>query len=46
MEEPCLKHGIMKTVKVGEATLRLVMLGELIGLYTEYLTKNPDLFYA
>jgi len=46
MEEPCLKHGIMKTVKVGEATLKLLRIGELVNLYTEYLKKNPDLFYA
>lgn len=46
MEEPCLKHGIMKTVKVGEATLKLVKLRELIDLYVEYLKKNPDLFYG
>jgi len=45
MEEPCLQKGIMKTVKVGEGTLKLVRLRELIDLYTEYLTKNPDLFY-
>ena len=45
MEEPCLKHGIMKTVKVGEATLKLVKLRELIDFYVEYLKKNPDLFY-
>jgi aminoglycoside N3'-acetyltransferase len=45
LEEPCLKHRIMKIVKVGEATLRLVRLRELIDLYTEYLTNNPDLFY-
>jgi len=46
MEEPCLEHGITKTVRVGEATLKLVRLRELIDLYTEYLTKNPDLFYG
>lgn len=46
MEEPCRKHKIMKTVKVGEATLRLVKLRELIDLYTEYLKRNPDQFYA
>jgi len=45
MEEPCLRNGIMKTVTVGEATLKLVRLRELIDLYTEYLQKNPDLFY-
>jgi len=46
MEEPCLKQGIMKTVKVGEAFLKLLRLRELIDLYTEYLKKNPDLFYG
>jgi len=46
MEEPCLKQGIMKTVKVREAILKLVMLRELIDLYAEYLRKNPDLFYG
>jgi aminoglycoside 3-N-acetyltransferase len=45
LEEPCLKRGIMKTVKVGEAAFRLVRLRELVDLYTEYLTKNPALFY-
>jgi len=45
LEEPCLERGIMKTVKVGEATLRLVKLQELIDLYVEYLKKDPDLFY-
>jgi aminoglycoside 3-N-acetyltransferase len=45
LEEPCREHCIMKTVKVGEATLKLIRLRELIDLYTEYLTKNPDLFY-
>lgn len=46
MEEPCLKHGIMKTVKVGEATLKLVRLKKLVDLYAECLKKNPDLFYT
>jgi len=46
MEEPCLKQGIMKTVKVGGAILKLVRLRDLIDLYTEYLRKNPDLFYG
>ena len=45
LEEPCIKRGIMKTVKVGEAIVKLVRLRELIDLYTEYLTNNPDLFY-
>ncbi len=46
MEKPCQKHKIMKTIKVGEATLKLVKLRELIDLYVEYLRKNPDQFYA
>ncbi len=46
LTEPCLERGIMKTVKVGEATLKLVKLRELIDLYAEYLEKNPDLFYG
>jgi aminoglycoside 3-N-acetyltransferase len=45
LTEPCVKRGIMKTVKVGEATLRLVRLNDLIDLYVEYLKKDPDLFY-
>jgi aminoglycoside N3'-acetyltransferase len=36
----------MRTVKVGEATLRLVRLKELLDLYVEYLRKDPDLFYV
>jgi len=46
LTEPCVKRGIMKSVKVGEATLRLVRLRELIDLYVEYLKKDPDLFYG
>jgi len=46
MEEPCLKHKKMKTVKVGKATLKLVKLKDLINLYTEHLRRNPDIFYA
>ena len=45
MEEPCQKHKIMETINVGEATLKLVRLRELIDLYAEYLRKNPDQFY-
>jgi aminoglycoside 3-N-acetyltransferase len=45
MTQPCLKRGIMKTVKVGEASLKLVKLKELIDLYVEYLKKDPHLFY-
>jgi len=46
MEEPCLKHKIMKTVKVGKAILKLVGLKDLINLYTEHLRRSPDLFYT
>ena len=46
MEKPCRKRKIMKTIKVGEATMKLVRLRELIDLYVEYLRKNPDHFYA
>jgi len=45
MEEICIKHGIMKTVKIGETTVKLLRLRELIDLYAEYLQKDPDLFY-
>jgi len=41
LEEPCQKHKRMKTIKVGEATLKLVRLRELIDLYVEYLRKTP-----
>jgi aminoglycoside 3-N-acetyltransferase len=46
LEGPCLEREIMKTVKVGKATLKLIRLRELIDLYVEYLRKNPDLFYS
>jgi len=46
LTQPCLERGIMKTVKVGNASLKLVRLRELIDLYVEYLEKNPDLFYS
>jgi aminoglycoside N3'-acetyltransferase len=45
MEKPCLDRGMMKTVKVGNATLKLLKLKDLVDLYTEYLQKNPDIFY-
>ncbi|MFP3984570.1 MAG: aminoglycoside N(3)-acetyltransferase [Candidatus Bathyarchaeia archaeon] len=45
LTQPCIERGIMTTIKVGEATLRLVKLRKLINLYVEYLQKNPDLFY-
>lgn len=45
LTQPCIERGIMKTVKVGKATLRLVKLRELIDLYVEHLERNPDIFY-
>jgi aminoglycoside 3-N-acetyltransferase len=45
LTQPCIERGIMKTVKVGGATLRLVKLRELVDLYVEYLERNPDRFY-
>jgi aminoglycoside 3-N-acetyltransferase len=45
LTKPCLERGIMKTVRVGEASLKLVKLKELIDLYVEYLEGDPDLFY-
>ncbi len=45
MEEPCLRKGIMKVATVGEATLKLLRLRDLIDLYAEYLRTNPDRFY-
>lgn len=46
MEKPCKEHGIMKTVTIGEAKVKLLRLSELIDLYAEYLGKNPELFYT
>jgi aminoglycoside N3'-acetyltransferase len=46
MKQPCLEHGIMKTVRIGEATVKLLRLRELINLYTEYLQRNSDYFYG
>ena len=45
LTNPCIERGKMKTVKVGEATLELVKLRELIDLFVEYLKMDPDLFY-
>lgn len=45
MEAPCRKHGIMKITEIGESTVKLLKLRELIDLYADYLRKNPDLFY-
>lgn len=46
MEHLCLKHKIMKTTTVGEATLKLVKLKELIDLYEKHLKEDPDPFYT
>ena len=43
LTQPYLERRIMKT-KVGKATLRLVKTREPVGLYTEHLKKDPDLF--
>jgi len=45
MEEPCKERRIMRTVRIGEAAVKLVKLRELIELYAGYLGENPDLFY-
>ncbi|MBX5320564.1 hypothetical protein HN007_01050 [Candidatus Bathyarchaeota archaeon A05DMB-3] len=45
MEEPCGKHGIMKTGKIGKSEVKLLRLRELTELYAEHLRKNPDTFY-
>jgi hypothetical protein len=37
MEKPCREHGIMKTVMIGEAEVKLLRLRKLIDLYAEYL---------
>jgi len=46
MEEPCKEHGVMKTIRIGEATVKLLKLRELIDLYAKYLRRDPDLFYG
>lgn len=45
MEEPCRECGIMKSVKLGEADVKMVRLRELVDLYAEYLRRDPDRFY-
>jgi aminoglycoside 3-N-acetyltransferase len=45
LTQPCVERGIVKTTEVGDATLRLAKLRELIDLYVEYLERAPDLFY-
>lgn len=46
LTQPCFERGILKTVKVGNAPLKLVRLKDLIDLFVEYLEKGPDLFYT
>ena len=46
MEKPCKEHNVMKIVTIGEATVKLLRLSRLIDLYTEYLRKDPDVFYS
>ncbi|MFC1715499.1 AAC(3) family N-acetyltransferase [Candidatus Poribacteria bacterium] len=45
MEEPAKEHGIMKMTEIGEATVKLLRLRELIDLYADYLRRDPDMFY-
>jgi len=45
MEEPCKEHGIMKWTQIGDSTVKLFRMRELIDLYAEYLRKDPDRFY-
>lgn len=45
MEEPCRKHGIMKTAKIGKSKVKILKLRELIKLYAEHLRRNSDIFY-
>jgi aminoglycoside 3-N-acetyltransferase len=45
MEEPCRKQGIMKITRIGEATIKLLRLSELINLYASALREKPDIFY-
>ena len=46
LTQPCFERGMMKTLKVGNAPLKLVRLKDLTNLYVEYLEKDPDLFYT
>ncbi len=45
MEKPAREHKIMKTTEIGEATVKLLRLRELIDLYADYLRREPDMFY-
>lgn len=46
IEEICKKHGIMKITTIGEATVGLLKLKELIEPHVEALRNNPDMFYG
>lgn len=45
MEKICEKHGIVKTTTIGEATVKLLKLRDLVELYAEALRNDPDMFY-
>ena len=45
MEKPCRDAGVMKWRQIGDATVKLFRLQELIKLYAEHLRKDPDRFY-
>lgn len=45
LEVPCRERGIMRSVLIGESTVKLLRLRELIDLFAEYLEKAPELFY-
>jgi len=36
----------MKTTKVGDPTLSLVKLKDLLDLYEKHMNQNPDQFYS
>lgn len=46
LEPICKEQGIMKTVTIGNAIIRLLRLRALIELYAEALRENPDMFYG
>ncbi len=46
MTQPCIRHKIMKTTKIGNATLSLVRLKDLLDLYEKYMKEDPDQFYT
>ena len=45
LEGPCRERGVMKSVLIGESTVKLFRLRELIDLFAEYIGKAPELFY-